>query len=53
VFVDQGEGKRKMLLTVGEEIAFIVGDMLSQLFFLEFPNVKLLATVAISFNTLG
>lgn len=45
VFIYSGKSKRKKVFCVSVKITTIVSDVLSQLLFLEFPNVQLLRRV--------
>ena len=51
ILVHKREGKRQMFFRVRIEIGRIVGDVLSKLLLLEFPDVHLLVSVWIHFNS--
>jgi hypothetical protein len=53
VLVNEGEGQAEMVLAVSEEVSLVVGHVLAELILLEFPNVQLLAAVAVGLNTFG
>ena len=49
IFIDYGERSGQTVLRVGVEVLLVLGDNLSHLLFLHFPDVVLLSTVRVHF----